>query len=192
MNEVARKARNAQRLQELYPVFARRIAVIITDLEADGYRPRIQDAWRSPESQLAAYSAGNSKLKFGYHNVTAPNGDKEALAVDLLDDDFPLNSRSDYLLRLAGAAAKYNCGTGVKWGLPPVLQEAVEAAIQAHDWKARLKIGWDPTHVEPTDVTVGQAKSGIRPKEAAAVASRVRTTRNAKVSRSARRKPERR
>lgn len=165
MQEVARKARNSQRLNELHPVFSRRISTIIGELEADGYRPRIQDAWRSPEAQLAAFNAGKSELKFGFHNVTGPAGQKESLAVDLLDDDFPLNSRSEYLLRLAGVAVRHVCQTGVKWGLPSHLRQAIDDAINSRDWNARLKIGWDPTHVEPTDVTVGDAENGQRPRE---------------------------
>jgi len=175
MQEIARKARNAQRLAELHPAFAARIGTVIASLEADGYRPRIQDGWRSPQAQLDAFNNGNSKLKFGYHNVTGAGGKPESLAVDLIDDDFPLNSRHDYLLHLAAAAALVTCQTGIRWGLPDALRAAIDAAIAARDWNAKLKIGWDPTHVEPTDVTVAEARSGKRP---AALAMRgVRRTR---------------
>src|SRR5262245_40161411 len=141
MKEQARQSRNAQRLTELHPVFSRRIAAVIEGLEDAGYRPRIQDAWRSPESQLDAFNRGTSKLKFGFHNVTDSGGRAESLAVYLLEDDFPLNPRSDYLLRLAAVASKVNCQTGITWGLPDALRDAVVAAIEAQDWNARLKIG---------------------------------------------------
>lgn len=165
MQDAARKARNAQRLAELYPAFAARVSAIIASLEADGYRPRIQDGWRSPQSQLEAFNNGNSKLEFGYHNITGADGNPESLAVDLLDDDFPLNSRPDYLLHLAAAAGKVMCQTGIRWGLPDALRAAIDAAIAARNWNARLKIGWDPTHVEPTDVTVAEARAGKRPSD---------------------------
>jgi hypothetical protein len=176
VDEVARKTRNSQRLNELHQVFARRVSSIIAELEADGYRPRIQDAWRSPEAQLAAFKSGNSKLEFGFHNVTGVDGQKESLAVDLLDDDFPLNSRIGYLLRLAGAALKHECQTGVKWGLPLQMQQAIDDAISSRNWNASLKIGWDPTHIEPTDVTVSAAKDGKRPQEPVAAPTRARRT----------------
>jgi hypothetical protein len=191
MDEVARKVRNSQRLKELHPVFSLRIAAIIEELESDGYRPRIQDAWRSPVAQLAAFNSGNSKLKFGFHNVTGVNGEKESLAVDLLDDDFPLNSRLDYLLRLAGAALGHTCQTGVKWGLPPLLELAVDDALRARDWNAKVKIGWDPTHIEPTDVTVAAAKNGARPRESAPRAVRGRATRGKKRSTTSRSRSKR-
>jgi hypothetical protein len=167
MQERARQARNAQRLAELHSAFARRMQRIIAALESDGYRPRIQDGWRSPQSQLEAFERGNSKLKFGFHNATAANGRPESLAVDLLDDDFPLNPRSDYLLHLAAAALATRCQTGIAWGLPTELRRSIATAISNKDWNARLKIGWDPTHVEPADVTVAEARAGKRPTEMA-------------------------
>jgi hypothetical protein len=163
MKEAARRARNARELSELHPVFSRRVADIIAALEGLDYRPRIQDAWRSPEEQLEAFNSGNSRLRFGFHNVSGTNGEPEALAVDLLDDDFPLNPRKDYLLHLAAAAKDVKCRTGLVWGLPRSLAEAVEAAVASGQWNAEVKIGWDPTHVEPVDVTVAQAAAGRRP-----------------------------
>jgi hypothetical protein len=164
VKEDARKARNAQRLTELYPTFARRIAALIKDLETQGLRPRIQDAWRSPEGQLASFNAGHSKLKYGFHNVTGANGRKEALAVDMLDDDYPTNPGGAYLLHLAAAAQKQGLISGIRWGVPAALSKAIDAAIAAADWKAPVKIGWDPTHVEPTGLTPQQARDeGRRP-----------------------------
>jgi hypothetical protein len=132
-------------------------------LEADGLRPRIQDAWRSPADQLAAFNSGHSKLKFGFHNVTAADGTPEALAVDLLDDSAPMNPGKPYILKLCAAAESVGLATGVRWGLPSALSDAIDAAIAAQDWKASVKVGWDPLHVEPTGITVQEAKSGKRP-----------------------------
>jgi hypothetical protein len=171
MDENARIARNTQRLKELHHGFAQRVGRIIAALEAQGFRPRIQDAWRSPEDQLEAFNNGHSKLRFGFHNVTSPNGRPEALAVDLLDDDAPTASRSEYLLRLAAAAATVRCQTGVAWGLPPALKDALAAEIASGNFKASVKIGWDPTHVEPADITVAQARSGARPGTSAVATS---------------------
>ena len=47
MNEAARKQRNQQRITECFPKFAQRVKLVITDLEAQGFRPLIQDAHRS-------------------------------------------------------------------------------------------------------------------------------------------------
>jgi len=163
MTETKRNERNAQRLTELYPTFRKRLKAAITALESQGLRPRIQDAWRSPQAQLEAFASGNSKLKYGFHNVTAKDGTKESLAVDLLDDDHPLNVGPEYLLRLAAAAEKQGLTTGIRWGLPAKLRDAIDAAIAAKDWKAPVKVGWDPTHVEPTGIIPAEAKAGRRP-----------------------------
>lgn len=163
MKEADRLARNKARLQELYPTFRNRLKRVIAELEADGLRPRIQDAWRSPEDQRKAYETGHSKLLFGFHNVTGAEGTPESLAVDLLDDDSPMASRRPYLLRLAAAAQHAGLYTGIRFGLPAALGAAVDAAIAAQEWDANIKIGWDPTHVEPTGITVANARAGRRP-----------------------------
>lgn len=164
MTEQQRKARNASRLAELYPTFSKRIAAVIADLEAQGLRPRIQDAWRSPADQLKAFNTGHSKLKYGFHNVTGAGGKKESLAVDMLDDDHPLGPGSAYLLHLAAAAQKQGLTTGIRWGVPTKMAAAIDAAIAAKKWNAPVKVGWDPTHVQPTGMTAADAKAGKRPK----------------------------
>ena len=163
MNEEKRKQRNAERLAELFPSFRIKIKAVIEDLEAQGLRPRIQDGYRSPADQLKAFNTGHSKLKYGFHNVTGANGAKESLAVDMLDDDHPAQEGSEYLLQLAAAAEKQGAVTGIRWGLPQNLREAIDAAIANETWKAAVKIGWDPAHVEPTGITPAQAKAGQRP-----------------------------
>jgi hypothetical protein len=163
MKEADRQKRNADRLTQLYPTFRARLKKVIATLEANGVRPRIQDAWRSPADQKIAYDTGHSKLLFGFHNVTGADGTPESLAVDMIDDDSPLASGKSYLLQLAAAAEKAGLMTGIRWGVPSKLVAAIDQAIAAKDWKANVKVGWDPTHVQPTGVTVAQAKAGKRP-----------------------------
>ena len=163
MNETARRQRNTEKLGELYPAFRSRIAALIQDLEGSGIRPRIQEAWRSPADQLVAFETGHSKLKYGFHNVTGAGGSRESLAVDLLDDDSPLNPSVGYLLQVASAAGAQGLMTGIRWGLPNALAAAVDAALAAKDWKRPVKVGWDPTHVQPVGLTASEARAGKRP-----------------------------
>jgi hypothetical protein len=163
MTEQQRQLRNNERLLELFPSFRARISQVITELEAMAVRPRIQDAYRSPADQLIAFNTGHSKLKFGFHNVTGPNNEKESLAVDMLDDDNPLNLSKSFLLKLAFASEKSGLRTGIRWGVPQKLITAIDAAIAAQDWDADVKIGWDPSHVQPVGITVTEAKNGKRP-----------------------------
>ena len=53
MKEVDRLARNKERLTECFPTFAKRVADVIADMEAQGFRPRIQDAHRTAAQQQA-------------------------------------------------------------------------------------------------------------------------------------------
>ena len=163
MNETARKKRNEDRLKELYPTFRARLKKVISALEASGLRPRIQDAWRSPADQKKAFESGHSKLLCGFHNVTGANGSPESLAVDLLDDDSAVNPGKPYLLQLAAAAESAGLVTGIRWGVPAKLIPGIDNAIANEEWSAAVKVGWDPTHVQPMDVTVAEVRAGKRP-----------------------------
>jgi len=163
MLEVERIQRNQSRLQELYPSVRIRIEAVLKEMEAAGCRPRIQDAWRSPEDQLKAYKAGTSHVEFGFHNVTGANGVKEALAADILDDNRPLGAKTDYMLRLAAAAERNGLTTGVRWGLTDTYSKAIDDAIAAQTWTIPIHVGWDPLHVEITGLTIPEAKHGKRP-----------------------------
>ena len=163
MQEAARKQRNNDTLLELYPAFGARVARLILALEAQGLRPRIQDAWRSLAEQKQAVANGTSHTLFGFHNVTAPDGTPEALAVDLTDDDSPVKPGTKYLLQLAAAAQAEGLETGIRWDLSESMIARVDAAIAAQDWDAKVRVGWDPTHVQPTGITAEEAKAGRRP-----------------------------
>jgi LysM domain-containing protein len=163
MEERARQQRNKARLVECFPAFSTRLKRVLKALEAQGFRPRIQDAWRSRAAQLAAFNAGTSKLKFGYHNVTGAGEKKEALAADVLDDNRPLAPTTRYKLALAQAARAQGLETGILFDLPPALAAGVEAALAAGNLGAELKTGWDPTHVQVTSPSVAGARAGTRP-----------------------------
>jgi hypothetical protein len=68
-----------------------------------------------------------------------------------LDDDSSLVPSTRYLLRLAAAAQWRGLVTGIRWGLPPSMQIAIDDAIRRKDWGAKVKVGWDPTHPRATD-----------------------------------------
>jgi hypothetical protein len=163
MNETARKERNRERLEECFPAFAQRVEAVIHDLEEEGFRPRIQDAHRTIEDQLLAFQKGNSRVKFGFHNVTGANNKPEALAVDLIDDDHPLDSPRKYLIRLAGIAKAHGVQTGIFFGLPPTLRKGLRQAIDDLNFTTNIKIGFDPTHVEVMGISIAEAKAGKRP-----------------------------
>lgn len=163
MLESERKLRNQTRLQELYPTIRPSVLAILEELEKAGYRPRIQDAWRSPADQLKAYNAGTSKVKYGFHNVTGANGEKESLALDILDDDNLFTAKTHYMLRLAAAAERHGLTTGIRWGLSDAYSKAIDNAIAAQSWTIPIHVGWDPLHVEVTGLPIEEVEKGRRP-----------------------------
>ena len=163
MLEKDRQVRNQQKLAEMYPTFRTRVEAVVKELESYGYRPRIQEAWRSPADQLAAFRSGHSQLMYGFHNVTAATGTKEALAADIIDDDNPLSLKLPYVVHLIAAAENNNLTTGVYWNLSDASVAAIHTAVATKAWNAKIRIGWDPLHVEVTGIIAQDAKNGKRP-----------------------------
>lgn len=62
----------------------------------------------------------------------------------MLDDDAPLASSTRDLLRLAAAAQGQGLITAVRWGLAPAMQSAVDNAIRAKEWEAKVQGGVGP------------------------------------------------
>ena len=163
MNEADRKQRNYIKVHELHPAIRPRMEAILRELESYGFRPRIQEAWRSPRDQLAAYYTGKSKVKYGFHNVTAEDGTKEALAADVWDDDRPTSAKTHFMLHLLAAAEKNGLTTGIRWSLSDNRIRLIEDAVAKEDWKKPVWVGWDPLHVEVTGITIEEAEEGKRP-----------------------------
>jgi len=163
MNEAERKLYNQNKLQELYPFFRARIEAVLREMELAGYRPRVQTAWRSPADQLDAYRRGTSRLQYGFHNVTTSTGERESLAADIWDDDRLDKVNVDFMLRLAAAAEANGLITGIRWDLKDEDSVLIDIALQNKNWNARVRVGWDPLHVEVTGMRPQEAREGRRP-----------------------------
>jgi hypothetical protein len=174
MTETERAERNLERLSECDVVAARRFARLIAALEAEpeGFRPRIQEAWRSAATHAAQLAAGTSLSHWSQHMATGPNGEKQALAIDLLDDDYPEPAASQhvwpasfraYLIKIAWHAATLKLRSGILWELEPADRAAMSDAVMLQHWQYQGKFGFDPTHVEVSDVTYPQGEAGQRP-----------------------------
>lgn len=171
MTDAARTQQNRDKIaSELNPEFGRRIALIIAELEGLGFRPRIQDAWRSPALQLAAFQSGHSKVRWGFHNATTLDGKPDSLAVDLLSEDYPVPGHQhdwpqtfrDYLFAVARAAQRQNLETGITWVVEPEQRAAIHACIDDPTKTYAGELGWDPTHIEPATITTAAARAGRR------------------------------
>lgn len=165
MIEKDRIARNQLMLAGMYPTFRTRVEAVLKEMESYGLRPRIYESWRSPADQLEAFRTGRSQLLYGFHNVTGVMGEKEALAADIIDDNNPTSLNLPYILHLIAAAENNDLTTGIYWNISDASVAAIRTAIASRDWNAKVRIGWDPLHVEATGITTQEAKEGKRPYE---------------------------
>ena len=171
MTEADRHARNRERLAECHGVFASRVRAVIEGLEGQQERPRAQDAWRSPVEQRAKYKAGLSKVSWGFHCAETDDGKPAALALDLVDDDdanddgaLNFSRGLGFVFILARVGRVHKLTTGIDWGLPEPIRRGLWRAIDSHDLTWPIKnLGWDPCHLEPSDLTVRMARRGLRP-----------------------------
>ena len=170
MNEAARRARNVEMLRQCWPAFGALVGRVIHTLEQEGLRPRINEggAWRDPVAQATAYHSGHSDLLWGLHNATGLKGEKQALAVDLIDDDSPSVPRPRFVHRVNEIVGAFGLMTGVLWSsrrgarLSDADKAAIVAACKSGDWSDVQRIGYDPLHIQPIGLSVADAKAGKR------------------------------
>jgi hypothetical protein len=161
-----RHAQNIRMLGQCGLPFAQSVVAVIAGMEKRGWCPRIQCAWRDPASQMTAFKTHHSELEWGFHNATDGQGRPESLAVDMLDDDHPLSPSVEYCLDLARIARLQGLETGILWDLAPTDRDILDALIRNGGdvpTGVNMKVGFDPTHVEITGVTLQQARAGERP-----------------------------
>ena len=145
MTDEALAERNAAKLQQTYHVLRAKFRAILTDLQGHGWRVRIQEAWRSEAAQLAAFEAGYSKVRWGFHNATGVGGKCEALACDFVLDDRPYDEPPEFFKHLRSSAKAHELSapfTGARGGFR------------------------DPWHVQVVGITIAQARRGVRPRGA--------------------------
>lgn len=140
MTPQALAERNASKLLEVWPPMRPKVKAILRDLQGHGWRPRIQVAWRSLEEQREVRRQGRSGVTYGYHNTTGPHGQREALAVDIVNDGNPYEEPQAFYEDLASSAVAHGLETGINWSTPH-----------------------DPWHVQVTNPSIAQARRGVRP-----------------------------
>lgn len=166
MNYCALNNRNADMVTEVHRVMRQRVINILARMAELGEIPRIQCAYRTPAEQRALFYEQRSALRWGFHNVTE-GGQPAALAVDILDNTAPRSLSLSFLLKLAWCAQRENCETGILWGLREGQRVRIASLVENRQFDQPAKIGWDPCHVQPSDLTVGQAQAGLMPFAAA-------------------------
>jgi hypothetical protein len=163
VDEPTRKNANAEMLLLVDKSIRAQVKAVLTDLEALKLRPLIaSEVWRDPALQLKKFQEGTSKLKWGFHCATTPDGKPASLAADIVDANKLWGASRDFWLKLGSCALAHNLGWGGLWGLPASVRTGLREALAKKHWNANVKLGWDVAHVETTRVTVAEAKAGKR------------------------------
>ena len=132
------------------------VASVIRDLELAGYDAVIdRGVWRSPQEQELLFAKGATKVKWGYHCNTKPDGTPASLAADIVPQKRGWDAPQDYWLRLGAAAAKHGLTWGGLWF--PTKRASIQAAelkcvLAEQRWDSPIALGWDPAHVQISGV----------------------------------------
>ncbi len=162
-------SRTLNKLDGLWPPFRLRVVEVLEELSRLKWEPMIVTGWRDPVAQLAAYRAGNSKLKWGLHCVTGKNGKRESLAADIVDGRYLWAGPVAFWLDLYRVAREKGLVSGAEWGLSKqqraVLAAKAEEAAKSNG-AVKVALGWDPAHCQcvKTTVPVALIRAGWRPK----------------------------
>jgi hypothetical protein len=89
------------------------------------------------------------------------NGKPASLAADIIDADHGWNVPRSFWLILGSSALAHGLSWGGLWGLSAKLKNGTLSSINANDWDANVKLGWDLAHVETSTVSIQDAKSGL-------------------------------
>ena len=145
MKDNLRLINNDRKLQELDEQTRAIVKLVLFDLACKGYKPRINEAYRSPEDQERKFKQGLSKIKSGGKH-------QQRRAADIIDDRYGWGYEcpQEFWLYLASSALARGLKPGLFFGLGVIEKLKLKRAIQSHDFeKAKtLKWGWDCAHVE--------------------------------------------
>jgi hypothetical protein len=173
MNPEKRTTLNQERIILVDESIRAKVQAIITNLESQHLDPIIAaDVFRSPQKQLELFGRGVTKVKWGFHCATTKDGKPGSLAADIVHADKGWNVKPEFWLQLGKAAFDAGLHWGGFFGLSPNLTKILTIAFNYGDPVSyfkqqgvpieRVKLGWDPAHVEVKGLSIVDAKAGIR------------------------------
>lgn len=153
MTDEELRKHNALKLREISQEHRQAFRKVVRTLEAHGHRPRITEAYRTPERQAELYAARVSRAKSGGKHTRSQGVHPASLAADIVCDHLPFAESPAFFASLACAAKREGLVTGLTWGLPQSIRENLQKAIDNLDLPVVQRIvtykrGWDPCHVE--------------------------------------------
>jgi peptidoglycan hydrolase-like protein with peptidoglycan-binding domain len=104
-----------KKLASMNPLLQPKVQAVISALSGRGFKPTIFFGWRSVAVQLQLYEAGNTTVKFSFHNAQKPDGTPNAYAADIVDSRYGWNKEAETsgFWKALGEEAKKQ---GLVWG----------------------------------------------------------------------------
>jgi peptidoglycan hydrolase-like protein with peptidoglycan-binding domain len=104
-----------KKIQSLNPLLRPKVRNILDTLKKQGYQPKVFYGWRSVAVQLEIVKAGNSTVKFSFHNAQKSDGTPNAYAADIVDSRYGWAKAAETagFWKALGAEAKKQ---GLVWG----------------------------------------------------------------------------
>lgn len=104
-----------KKLLSMNPLLRPRVRAVLSSLAQAGFQPKIFFGWRSVAVQLQLYNAGNSKVRFSFHNGQKPDGTPNSYAADIIDARYAWSSQAESsgFWKALGVEAKKQ---GLYWG----------------------------------------------------------------------------
>ena len=104
-----------KKLQSMNPLLRPKVQAVVLALTQAGFQPKIFFGWRSVAVQLQLFNAGNSKVRFSFHNGQKTDGTPNSYAADIIDSRYAWSAQAESsgFWKALGASAK---AQGLFWG----------------------------------------------------------------------------
>lgn len=168
MNEAQRTAQNLARLELVDSSIRTQVRHVLGTLEYYGFKPLISsEVFRTPAEQLRLYRLGRSKVKWGFHCATTPDGKPGSLAADIIDAYKGWDASYKFWLTLGYAAKAQGLNWGGYFGLNSRQHGLLASYLPGIKTGVfpdanNIRFGWDVAHIETARVTIAEAKAGKR------------------------------
>lgn len=132
------------KLEGLKPDFRKKVEAVLADMRGHGWHAYVAEGKRTWEQQKEKVRKGYSKTMHSKHL----DGD----GADVVDDRYLWSDECPklYWLHQASSAISHGLRSGAFFGLNPHEETELRLALKAGDFDkaAKLKLGWDPAHME--------------------------------------------
>jgi peptidoglycan hydrolase-like protein with peptidoglycan-binding domain len=104
-----------KKLLSMNPLLRPKVQAVVAALSQSGFQPKVFYGWRSVAVQLQLFNAGNSKVRFSFHNAQKTDGTPNSYAADIIDARYSWSeqAQSSGFWKALGAEAKKQ---GLFWG----------------------------------------------------------------------------